>query len=78
VRASPSSSAKRAVSECHDAEVWKVVAVSLHYPLDPSTTAAILVVMSERLAQEAEVLGLSGMVDSVTGCVRRLLAIGHR
>jgi len=76
VRASPSSSAKRSVSECHDAEVWKVVAVILQYPLDPSTTVAIMAVMSERLAQEAEVLGLSGIVRLRHGRVRRLLRSG--
>ena len=56
----------------------KVVAVSLHYPLDPSTTAAIMAVMSERVAQEAEVLGLSGTEAPSRVRLRRLPAIGHR
>ena len=38
----------------------KVVVVSQHYPPDPSTTAAIVAAISERVAQEAEVLVLSG------------------
>jgi len=42
----------------------KVVVVSQHYPPDPSTTAAIMAAMSERVAQEAEVLVLSGTAGS--------------
>jgi glycosyltransferase involved in cell wall biosynthesis len=42
----------------------KVVVVSQHYPPDPSTTAAIMAAISERVAQEAEVLVLSGTAGS--------------
>jgi glycosyltransferase involved in cell wall biosynthesis len=42
----------------------KVVVVSQHYPPDPSTTAAIMAAISERAAQEAEVLVLSGTAGS--------------
>lgn len=42
----------------------KVVVVSQHYPPDPSTTAAIVAAISERVAQEAEVLVLSGTAGS--------------
>jgi colanic acid biosynthesis glycosyl transferase WcaI len=42
----------------------KVVVVSQHYPPDPSTTAAIMAAISDRVAQEAEVLVLSGTASS--------------
>jgi len=42
----------------------KVVVVSQHYPPDPSTTAAIMASISERAAQEAEVVVLSGTSGS--------------
>ncbi len=42
----------------------KVVVVSQHYPPDPSTTAAIMAAISERVAQERDVLVLSGTADS--------------
>jgi colanic acid biosynthesis glycosyl transferase WcaI len=42
----------------------KVVVVSQHYPPDPSTTAAIMAAISERVAQQAEVLVLSGTAGS--------------
>jgi glycosyltransferase involved in cell wall biosynthesis len=42
----------------------KVVVASQHYPPDPSTTAAIMAAISERVAQEAEVLVLSGTAGS--------------
>ena len=42
----------------------KVVVVSQHYPPDPSTTAAIMAAISDRVAREAEVLVLSGTVNS--------------
>ena len=42
----------------------KVVVVSQHYPPDPSTTAAIMAAISDRVAQEAEVLVLSGTAGS--------------
>jgi colanic acid biosynthesis glycosyl transferase WcaI len=42
----------------------KVVVVSQHYPPDPSTTAAIMAAISERVAQEADVLVLSGTAGS--------------
>ena len=41
----------------------KVVVVSQHYPPDPSTTAAIMAAISDHLAQEFEVLVLSGGVS---------------
>lgn len=44
----------------------KVVVVSQHYPPDPSTTAAIMAAISERVAGEAEVLVLSGTAGSAT------------
>lgn len=42
----------------------KVVVVSQHYPPDPSTTAAIMAAISERVAREAEVVVLSGTAGS--------------
>jgi len=42
----------------------KVVVVSQHYPPDPSTTAAIMASIAERVAREAEVLVLSGTAGS--------------
>ncbi|WOH53958.1 glycosyltransferase family 4 protein [Bradyrhizobium sp. sBnM-33] len=42
----------------------KVVVVSQHYPPDPSTTAAIMAAISDRVAQEADVLVLSGTAGS--------------
>jgi colanic acid biosynthesis glycosyl transferase WcaI len=42
----------------------KVIVVSQHYPPDPSTTAAIMAAISERVAQEAEVRVLSGTAGS--------------
>jgi glycosyltransferase involved in cell wall biosynthesis len=42
----------------------KVVVVSQHYPPDPSTTAAIVAAISERVAHEADVLVLSGTAGS--------------
>ncbi|WKA32107.1 glycosyltransferase family 4 protein [Bradyrhizobium roseum] len=42
----------------------KVVVVSQHFPPDPSTTAAIMAAISERVAREAEVLVLSGTAGS--------------
>jgi glycosyltransferase involved in cell wall biosynthesis len=42
----------------------KVVVVSQHYPPDPSTPAAIMAAIGERVAQEAEVLVLSGTAGS--------------
>jgi glycosyltransferase involved in cell wall biosynthesis len=44
----------------------KVVVVSQHYPPDPSTTAAIMAAISDRLAQEFEVLVLSGTTGSAS------------
>ena len=44
----------------------KVVVVSQHYPPDPSTTAAIMAAISDRVAQEAEVLVLSGTAGSAS------------
>jgi colanic acid biosynthesis glycosyl transferase WcaI len=52
----------------------KVVVVSQHYRPDPSTTAAIMAAISERVAGEADVLVLSGTAGSAsaasTGKVR--------
>ena len=42
----------------------RVVVVSQHYPPDPSTTAAIMAAISERIAHEADVLVLSGTAGS--------------
>ena len=42
----------------------KVVVVSQHYPPDPSTTAAIMAAISERVTREAEVVVLSGTAGS--------------
>jgi colanic acid biosynthesis glycosyl transferase WcaI len=42
----------------------KVVVVSQHYPPDPSTTAAIMAAIGERVAREADVLVLSGTAGS--------------
>ena len=47
----------------------KVVVVSQHYPPDPSTTAAIMAAISERVAREAEVLVLSGTAGSAAAAV---------
>jgi len=44
----------------------KVVVVSQHYPPDPSTTAAIMAAISERVAREHEVLVLSGTAGSAS------------
>jgi putative colanic acid biosynthesis glycosyltransferase WcaI len=54
----------RAVSKAMMQKSGKVVVVSQHYPPDPSTTAAIMAAISERVAQEAEVLVLSGTAGS--------------
>ncbi|NOJ45536.1 glycosyltransferase family 4 protein [Bradyrhizobium sp. WSM 1744] len=54
----------RAASKVIMQESGKVVVVSQHYPPDPSTTAAIMAAISERLAQEADVLVLSGTAGS--------------
>ncbi len=42
----------------------KVVIVSQHYPPDPSTTAAIMAAIANRIASESEVLVLAGMPGS--------------
>src|SRR5882724_13199892 len=42
----------------------KVVVVSQHYPPDHSTTAAIMAAIAERIAQDAEVVVVSGMPGS--------------
>jgi glycosyltransferase involved in cell wall biosynthesis len=47
----------------------KVVVVSQHYPPDPSTTAAIMAAISERVAREAEVVVLSGTAGSAATAV---------
>lgn len=48
----------------------KVVVVSQHYPPDPSTTAAIMAAISDHLAQESEVLVLSGTAGSASRALR--------
>jgi colanic acid biosynthesis glycosyl transferase WcaI len=45
----------------------KVVVVSQHYPPDPSTTAAIMAAVSARVAEQADVLVLSGTAGSASG-----------
>jgi colanic acid biosynthesis glycosyl transferase WcaI len=45
----------------------KVVVVSQHYPPDPSTTAAIMAAISARVAEQADVLVLSGTAGSASG-----------
>jgi colanic acid biosynthesis glycosyl transferase WcaI len=47
----------------------KVVVVSQHYPPDPSTTAAIMAAIGERVAREADVLVLSGTAGSAAKAV---------
>lgn len=47
-------------------KLGKVVIVSQHYPPDPSTTAAIMAAISVHLAQESEVLVLSGTAGSAS------------
>jgi glycosyltransferase involved in cell wall biosynthesis len=54
----------QAVSKAMMQKSGKVVVVSQHYPPDPSTTAAIMAAISERVAQEAEVVVLSGTAGS--------------
>ena len=54
----------RAVSKAMMQKSSKVVVVSQHYPPDPSTTAAIMAAIGERVAREAEVLVLSGTAGS--------------
>ena len=54
----------RAASKAMMQKSGKVVVVSQHYPPDPSTTAAIMAAISERLAREREVLVLSGTAGS--------------
>lgn len=56
----------RAVSKAMMQKSGKVVVVSQHYPPDPSTTAAIMAAISDRVAQEAEVLVLSGTAGSAS------------
>ncbi|MBR1278574.1 glycosyltransferase family 4 protein [Bradyrhizobium sp. AUGA SZCCT0283] len=58
----------------------KVVVVSQHYPPDPSTTAAIMAAISERVAQEAEVLVLSGTAGSAAkaaGSKPQIVEVGN-
>lgn len=55
-----------AVSKAMMQKPGKVVVVSQHYPPDPSTTAAILAAISDHLAQESEVLVLSGTAGSAS------------
>ena len=55
-----------AVSKAMMQKPGKVVVVSQHYPPDPSTTAAIMAAISDHLAQESEVLVLSGTAGSAS------------
>ena len=59
----------RAVSKAMMQKPPKVVVVSQHYPPDPSTTAAIMAAIGERVAREAEVLVLSGTAGSAAKAV---------
>ena len=59
----------RAVSKAMMQKPRKVVIVSQHYPPDPSTTAAIMAAIGERVAREAEVLVLSGTAGSAAKAV---------
>ncbi|XIA64049.1 glycosyltransferase family 4 protein [Bradyrhizobium sp. TZ2] len=54
----------RAASKAMMQKSGKVVVVSQHYTPDPSTTAAIMAAISDSVAQEAEVLVLSGTAGS--------------
>ena len=54
----------QAVSKAMMQKSGKVVVVSQHYPPDPSTTAAIMAAISERVAREAEIVVLSGTAGS--------------
>lgn len=56
----------------------KVIVVTQHYPPDPSTTAAIMAAISERVAEEAEVLVLSGTVGSAAAASGKLQIIEIR
>jgi colanic acid biosynthesis glycosyl transferase WcaI len=56
----------RAVSKAMMQKSGKVVVVSQHYPPDPSTTAAIMAAISDRVAQQADVLVLSGTAGSAS------------
>jgi colanic acid biosynthesis glycosyl transferase WcaI len=58
------SAGLQAASKAMMQKSGKVVIVSQHYPPDPSTTAAIMAAISERVAREAEVLVLSGTMGS--------------
>jgi len=55
----------------------KVVVVSQHYPPDPSTTAAIMAAISERVAREAEVLVLSGTAGSAAVGKPSVVEVGN-
>jgi glycosyltransferase involved in cell wall biosynthesis len=55
---------QQAASKAIMQQSGKVIVVSQHYPPDPSTTAAIVAAISERVAQQAEVLVLSGTAGS--------------
>lgn len=55
-----------AVSKAMMRKPKKVVVVSQHYPPDQSTTAAIMAAISAHLAQESEVLVLSGTAGSAS------------
>jgi glycosyltransferase involved in cell wall biosynthesis len=55
----------------------KVVVVSQHYPPDPSTTAAIMAAIGERVAQQAEVLVLSGTAGSASAGKPQVVEVGN-
>jgi colanic acid biosynthesis glycosyl transferase WcaI len=55
----------------------KVVVVSQHFPPDPSTTAAIMAAISERVAREAEVLVLSGTAGSAAVGKPSVVEVGN-
>jgi glycosyltransferase involved in cell wall biosynthesis len=67
----------QAVSKAMMQKSGKVVVVSQHYPPDPSTTAAIMAAIAERLAREAEVLVLSGTAGSAAAGKHQLIEVGN-
>jgi len=67
----------QAVSKAMMQKSAKVVVVSQHYPPDPSTTAAIMASISERVVREAEVLVLSGTAGSAAAGKPQIIEVGN-
>jgi hypothetical protein len=68
----------QAVSKAMMQKSVKVVVVSQHYPPDPSTTAAIMASISERVVREAEVLVLSGTAGSAAAAGKpQIIEVGN-